>query len=622
MASLRGQLARIFAVLALLTAIAAFSAVPGRSAPFAAHVMDARSGETIYAHNADTRLHPASLTKMLTLYITFDAIRRGEVTLDTMVTVSANAAGKPPSKLGLRTGQRIALRHLIRAAAVKSANDAASAIGDHLSGNEAAFARRMDRTAKALGMGSSTFKNANGLTAAGHLSTARDMSVLGRRLFYDFPEYYNLFSRRTADAGVAQVANTNSRFLSNYRGADGIKTGYTVAAGFNLTASAEQGSKRLIATVFGGTSTAQRNAKVAELLDMGFAAAPANVAVRKPAPARIPAPDAPAPAATSEMVVADGGRLQTQGNGEGRASAKTIRLVTSVARSPRPRPRPDGADAAATATAVLAMQDTIAAAVAVATAQPEAPLPFAVVGADGLPAAPSVGAAQTETVQAEASRADTTLPFALAGAAPGTASEAAPDSVSPLAPTAISAPPRPRPAELVLADAPEAAANPGRDLAEADLDTGDLPFQMVEAEDDPVPMEAAPTGIATLSAPAQVFAALPAIPAPPPVMALRPAPRAETAAPAGEPVVITRISTSGGRHWGVTLGRFASRAAAERALMKTALSEGAVLGEGLRKISSGAKGFDANILGLTQDQADLACRRMQARAQTCLTLSP
>ncbi|WP_299963173.1 D-alanyl-D-alanine carboxypeptidase family protein [uncultured Roseobacter sp.] len=252
------------------------------AAPYAAYVMDARSGEVLHSRNADTRLHPASLTKMMTLYIAFQAVERGEISLDTKVRISRFAASEPPSKLGLKSGQRIAFRYLIRAAAVKSANDAATAIGEALEGSEAAFARRMNRTAKALGMSRTTFKNAHGLTEKGHLSTARDMSILGRHVLYDYPEYYNLFSRRSTHAGIREVANTNRRLLAAYRGADGIKTGYTRAAGFNLVASAERGRERIIATMFGGTSTRARNARVAELLDMGFKRAPSRVALRKP----------------------------------------------------------------------------------------------------------------------------------------------------------------------------------------------------------------------------------------------------------------------------------------------------------------------------------------------------
>ncbi|RMD47575.1 MAG: D-alanyl-D-alanine carboxypeptidase [Alphaproteobacteria bacterium] len=264
----------------------ALTPLAAAAAPFAALVMDARDGRVLYARNADTRLHPASLTKMMTLYIAFEAIRNGEITLDTPVRISRRAASEPPSRLGLRAGQRIKLRYLIRAAAVKSANDAATAIAEAISGSVPAFARRMNRTARALGMTRTTFRNANGLTERGHLSTARDMTILGRHLFFDFPEYYNLFSRRSTYAGIRTVANTNRRFLNSYPGADGIKTGYTAAAGFNLVASARRGEKRIIATVFGGRSAAARNRKVAELLDLGFRRAPAHVAVIPPEPPR------------------------------------------------------------------------------------------------------------------------------------------------------------------------------------------------------------------------------------------------------------------------------------------------------------------------------------------------
>ena len=257
------------------------------AAPYAAMVIDAKSGEVLHSRNADTRLHPASLTKMMTLYVAFAAVERGEITLDTKIKVSKKAARQPPSKLGLRAGSSVRLRYLIRASAVKSANDAAMVIAEGISGSQAAFSDRMNRQAKALGMTKTTFKNPSGLTQRGHTSTARDMTILGRRLLTDFPEYYNLFSRRTADTGIKTVNNTNRKVLNSYKGADGIKTGYTVAAGFNLVASAERGNKRVIATVFGGKSSASRNRRVVELLDMGFdrakatryAAAPPKVLV-------------------------------------------------------------------------------------------------------------------------------------------------------------------------------------------------------------------------------------------------------------------------------------------------------------------------------------------------------
>ena len=252
------------------------------AAQYAAMVIDARDGTVLHARNADTKLHPASLTKMMTLYIAFQAIEAGEIDVDKVITISSRAASEPPSKLGLRAGQKIKFRYLIRAAAVKSANDAATAIGEALEGSEAAFARRMTRTAQSLGMTNTTFRNAHGLTEAGHLSTARDMTTLGMHLFYDFPQYYNIFSRRATSAGTKQVSNTNRRLLNGYRGADGIKTGYTRAAGYNLVASAERGQERIIVTMFGGTSVPQRTAKIAELLDLGFSRAPSSKAIVKP----------------------------------------------------------------------------------------------------------------------------------------------------------------------------------------------------------------------------------------------------------------------------------------------------------------------------------------------------
>ncbi len=527
-----------------------------RAAPFAALVMDARTGEVLYANNADTRLHPASLTKMLTLYITFEAIERGEISLDTMVKVSKNAAAEPPSKLGLKAGQKIQLRYLIRAAAVKSANDAATAIGEAVGGSEEAFAKRMNRTAKALGMKNSTFKNANGLTAPGHLSTARDMTILGRRLFYDFPQYYNIFSRRSTDAGMATVNNTNRRFLDAYKGADGIKTGYTNPAGFNLTASAERGGKRLVATVMGGKSTAHRNAKMAELLDLGFKEAPANAPVSKPG--------APQYDMVAEAENEEGG------------AGKTIRLVMAVASSPRPKHRPDLTPPPDEM--IVAMQDGIAGALAEAT------------GAAPAGATTEMAAAATPEDAVE----DDMVVAALEEAA-------AEDTSDPTdAPTGLAADAAGTQPAIAQADPAALAAAP----RDADL---------VEASIEVALAEQQPTEIVSLSASPT--------PRPRPEEMFADAEATVVAAPA-EPEVVTRISTSGGRHWGINVGRFNSRSGAERQLLKTALAETATLDDGLRKVVERSGGYDANFVGLTQDEADLACRRLQARAIQCFTMGP
>ena len=275
-----GMSAGIVLLASLLLALWASSAF---AAPYAEMIVDARNGKVLRSRNADAQLHPASLTKMMTLYVAIEAVENGEIGLDTKVKISSFAASEPPSKLYMKVGSRVRLRHLMRAAAVRSANDAATAIAEAISGSEEKFAKRMNRTARAMGMKNTNFKNAHGLTQRGHYSSARDMSILGRHIIYDYPEYYNLFSRISADVGGKTVQSTNRRFLNAYRGADGIKTGYTSAAGFNLVASARRGKERIIATVFGGRSTATRNKRVSELLDLGFQRAPTNVALIKPA---------------------------------------------------------------------------------------------------------------------------------------------------------------------------------------------------------------------------------------------------------------------------------------------------------------------------------------------------
>lgn len=513
------------------------------AAPHAAIVIDARSGEILMEENADARLHPASLTKMMTLYITFQELERGSISLDSMVTVTKHAASQPPSRLGLKPGQKIAVRYLIRAAAIKSANDAAAALGDFIGGNQDDFARRMTRTAKALGMSNTTFKNANGLTAPGHLSSARDMTTLGRHLFYDFPQYYNIFSRRSSDAGVAKVNSTNRRFLDAYKGADGIKTGYTVAAGFNLTASAERDGKRLIATIFGATSTANRNAEMAKLLDRGFKKA------RSGAPFNPP----DAPAATDALVAqADTALPEVEGG-----AGKTLRVATGMTTSPRPMARP--AELApetltAAAAAVDQMQDGILGALAEAT------------GADMM----------TEQATEVAEAAVPAAALAVEGVELASASGTT-DAL---------------PSEEALA---EAVANLPADALPADANAApaaqELPFQIASAAAVAPPKRRIPIYDDAATGPA----------------------------PAEQQEVVS-FSTSGDRHWGVTVGRYNSSYEAEKALLKMQLVESATLSASRPKVMQKSGGFEATFVGLTQDQADLACRRLQARSVTCFTI--
>ncbi|WP_340107869.1 serine hydrolase [Pikeienuella sp. HZG-20] len=345
------------------------------AAPYAALVMDARSGAILHEHDADRKLHPASLTKMMTLYLTFEAVTSGQIKLDQRVRISRHAAAQPASKIGLRTGQRVTIRDLIRAAAVKSANDAAVALGEVLGGSEAEFAKMMTEKAKKLGMMNTRFRTASGLTAKGQYSTARDMALMGRALFYDFPQYYNLFSRISTPTMGRTVYNTNRRLLRSYKGADGIKTGFTNAAGFNLVSSAERNGDRVIAVVFGGKSSKSRNARVAELLDLGFKKVPhrakvvstaamaarygASNAVRVAAVSASPAPmprpgDSPAVEEKSLLAKAGEAIIPSAQASESpvvytrlspkRSPTPLLRPGMSMAAAPIPRPGSPGSD--------------------------------------------------------------------------------------------------------------------------------------------------------------------------------------------------------------------------------------------------------------------------------------
>lgn len=547
---------------------------------YAAMVMDMRSGEVLHARNHDTRLHPASLTKMMTLYIAFEAVANGEISLDTMVRISRNAASEPCSCLGLREGQTIALRYLIRAAAVRSANDAATAIAEAISGSEAAFAARMNRTARAMGMNNTTFRNAHGLTHREHLSTARDMTILGRQLFFDYPQYYNLFSRRSADAGIAQVLNTNRRFLDAYNGADGIKTGYTRAAGFNLTASAERGGVRIISTVFGGASVAARNTRTAELMDMGFARAPRQVAVNRPARPRYD----PSGAQTPVTITATGSVPESA-----RTAGRTIRLHTAVTRSLRPQPRPVPEPPAEV---LLALQDEIGTVLEQVQANLEEDTTLIASGApEVLPVTPEP---RPGTLLAESEDGPTESQL-LAGAE-------APEAEIP---------------DLAIAEAAGfsvAASEDEQRLAAIEAGAEDLPVLATSEPADSAPQSEIPE--------ASPFIILTSTPPPQRPMDLQEIALASTMTQPAESEIVSRLSTQGDHIWAINIGAFGTRHEAERALMQTALAEIRALDGGLRRVRHSGGQFEASFAGLSRDQADLACRRLQARGRTCFTVSP
>jgi D-alanyl-D-alanine carboxypeptidase len=235
----------------------------------AAIVVDMNSGRILHEQNSMTPRAPASLTKMMTLYILFSYLRSGAVTPDTEFVVTPFAASQSPTKLGLKPGATIRAADAVNALVTLSANDAAVTIAENLAGTEANFARVMTRKAQELGMMSTLFRNASGLPNSEQVTTARDMAILAKHLIRDFPEYYSCFQTKYFSYRGHRYGNHN-RLLFGYKGTDGIKTGYTRAAGFNLTASVRRGDKHLVAVVLGGRTGSQRDAAMRGLLDKSF----------------------------------------------------------------------------------------------------------------------------------------------------------------------------------------------------------------------------------------------------------------------------------------------------------------------------------------------------------------
>ena len=236
---------------------------------YASIIIDADSLEILHARNIDGARFPASLTKMMTLYLVFDALERGELRLDEKLTISARASRTPPVRLGLRAGQTITVEQAIMALTVRSANDAATVLAERLGGSEDEFAALMSAKAKSLGMQSSIFQNPHGLPNPGQTTTARDMAKLAESLLRNHKKYYGYFSRASFTY-KGRTYNNHNTLLGRVEGVDGFKTGFTNASGYNLVISAKRGDHRIIAVVLGGASGTSRDKHMADLIERGF----------------------------------------------------------------------------------------------------------------------------------------------------------------------------------------------------------------------------------------------------------------------------------------------------------------------------------------------------------------
>lgn len=271
------------------------TALPGASPAGAAHIVfDPADGTVLQADEPNRRWHPASLTKVMTLYMVFEAIQSGALSLDDTVPVSAHAAAQPPTKLGLRKGRAIKLEDAINAVIVRSANDAAVVLAEAVAGSEFTFAEQMTLKARALGMTRSRFVNASGLPDSAQVTTARDMALLAQAMLTDFPQYYHYFSKRGFSYRGKRYGTING-WLTSFQGADGLKTGFTCGSGYNYMGSAVRGNRRLIGVVLGGKSRGERDSRMTRIMSRAFKDGDAGPSIAELANLANTGADAPTP---------------------------------------------------------------------------------------------------------------------------------------------------------------------------------------------------------------------------------------------------------------------------------------------------------------------------------------
>src|SRR5215470_16821734 len=252
-------------VFGFVAAVLTISSHSTQAAPYSDIVVDANTGNILHSTNPDAKRHPASLTKIMTLYLLFEQLEAGKFKLDSQLKVSKEAANQDPTKLELKAGSTIQVEDAIKGIITRSANDAAVVVAEAIAGDEDEFAKLMTRKARALGMNNTVYKNASGLPDNDQVTTARDQSTLGRAIQERFPKYYKYFSIRSFTFRGESIANHN-RLLGNVEGVDGIKTGYVSASGFNLVTSVHRGNRYVVAVIMGGSSAGARDSRMRELI--------------------------------------------------------------------------------------------------------------------------------------------------------------------------------------------------------------------------------------------------------------------------------------------------------------------------------------------------------------------
>jgi D-alanyl-D-alanine carboxypeptidase len=583
-----------------VAALFTISSDPSHAAPYADIVVDANSGTVLHSTNPDAQRHPASLTKIMTLYLLFEQLEAGKLKLDSPLQVSKEAAGQMPTKLGLKPGSTLAVEDAIKGMVTRSANDAAVVVAEAIAGDEDAFAKLMTRKAQALGMSRTIYKNASGLPDSGQVTTARDQSTLGRAVQERFPRYYKYFSIRTFTFRGQSIGNHN-HLLGRVEGVDGIKTGYVSASGFNLVTSVHRGNRYLVAVVMGGSSAGSRDAKMRDLISDKIAQASVKRTAPMVAEGAMPPEAKPEPKVAAKVEAKP--EPKAEANTESKSEAR-FAVASAVSMPMRFTPAPAQAEPATTRTesaAAIAQPRTIAGStdpirpVLVKTLSVKAGTQTASLAAMQVPSPPAV---EPQPVRAAAP---------VAPPAPVVAVKPEPPVLQPAPVLVVAAKPEPAPAPsappvvakieaplpaLVAANKPEVPA---------------LSFAAVAAKAEqavPLPVPS-PRAAASAAAPARVAATAEPAPAP-----------ARAPTPAAKPQ-----HRSG---WMIQVGAYPGEQAAKQRLTTVQSKAAKMLTRAEAFTETVEKGgttlYRARFAGLDKDSAEAACKYLKRNDVECVTI--
>jgi D-alanyl-D-alanine carboxypeptidase len=644
-----------------VAAVLTLSNNPAQAAPYADIVVDANSGAVLHATNPDARRHPASLTKIMTLYLLFEQLEAGKLKLDSALKVSAEAAGQTPTKLGLKPGTTLTVEDAIKGMVTRSANDAAVVVAEAIAESEGEFAKLMTRKAQALGMKGTVYKNASGLPDDNQVTTARDQSILGRAIQERFPRHYKYFSIRSFTFRGQAITNHN-HLLGKVEGVDGIKTGYINASGFNLVTSVHRGNRYLVAVVMGGSSGASRDARMRELINEKIAQAStkrtapmvaeatpsepivAAKAEPKPEPMVVAKAEAkPEPMAVAkaepkpEPKVAEKVEAKAEPKAEAKAeprfavaSAVSLPARLHLAAAPTERSEPPAAATLTQARMVVGSTDPIqpvlvkTLTVRAATKTPSlVPLQVASSAAESQPAQAPAPAA-VASAKAEAAAAPPPTPAAVAK----------PETPTPVPPPVAAKPEPPAPAVIAKSEpaSPAPAAAPNAEAAPSSAAAAakpESPRPASAVKPDPAPVSAQKASAPAIAANPDPAPVAPPAAAKPPsspvaIPAARPAtapakplaPAAKTAAPAAKP-----------QHrpgWMIQVGAYPAEQAAKQRLSAVQSKASKILTgaeaftETVDKV--GTTYYRARFAGLDKDKAEAACKYLKKNDVECVTI--